>query len=194
VSRLDLSAPQTKLTFPLPMAFSGRLTPAPGVAIPPGATVQIQDQLGVGGRTLAVLPLAADGSFSGSLPLVHNDVIQATYAGGGGPPRLVSAPIGVSVAASLSLQASAQSVPAGSTITLSGTVAPPQVRVNIDQQQLRSGRFRRLRTLKVKAANGSFSVTLGLRRAGTFRFIARTPGSRTLAAGASQPVTVQVSG
>jgi hypothetical protein len=195
VSRLDLAAPQPRLLYPQPLAFSGRLTPASGLAIPPGATVELRDRLAGGtGRVVATLPLAPDGSFSGSLQLVHDDVIQATFAGGGGLPRLVSGVVLAGVAPALTLQTSAGSVPAHSTVVLSGAVTPPKGRLTLDEQELRGGRFRRVRTLKLKAKNGAFSVTVGLNRAGSFRFVARTPGSNVADPGASAPVEVQVTG
>src|SRR5204862_1367271 len=113
VSRLELTVPQPKLLYPQPLAFTGRLTPAPGLALPPGATVEIRDQLARGGRVLQTLPLAADGTFSGALPLVHDDVVEASFPGGGGLPRLVSAAVHATVAPDITLRASAASVPRG---------------------------------------------------------------------------------
>lgn len=192
VSRLELTAAQPTLVYPQPLVFSGRLTPAPGVALPAGATVQISDNLAKGGRVLATLPLAPDGSFSGSLPLARNDVLQASFAGGPGVPRLVSGVLFAGVAPALTLQSSATSVTRGSTITLAGSVAPSKGRLTIDEEELRGTRYRRVRTLKLRATGGQFSVTLGLSRPGTFRFTARSAGSRQTVAGASLPVSVQV--
>jgi hypothetical protein len=194
VSRLDLTAPQPKLLYPQPLTFSGRLTPAPGVALPPGAAVQIVDNLAKGGRVLTTLPLAPDGSFSGSLPLAHNDVLQALFAGGAGVPKLASGVVFAGVAPTLALQSSATSLSRGATVTLSGTVTPPKSRLTLDEEELRGTRYRRVRTLKLLARGGGFSLTLGLSRPGTFRFTARTPGSRSLSPGASLPVSVQVTG
>lgn len=189
VSRLQLGSLQPKVTYPQPVPVSGILTPAPGLALPAGATVQIRDQLGRGaGRVLATLPVAADGTFSGWLPLAQSDVLQAVFAGGGGLPRLVSGVLFATVAPSISLRASAASVPRGGTVTLSGGVNPPASRLVIDEEELGGTRYRRIRTLEVKATRGAFSVTVGLARPGSFRFTARS------GAGASVPVTVQVSG
>jgi hypothetical protein len=192
VSRLELTSAQPTLLYPQPLTFSGSLTPAPGVAIPPGATVQISDNLANGGRVLATLPLAPDGSFSGSLPLAHNDVLQASFAGGPGVPKLVSNVAFVSVTPGITLQANAASVTRGSTVTLAGSVTPPKSRLTLEEQELRGTRYRHVRTIKLRASGGAFAVTLGLSRPGTFRFIARTPRSRSLQAGASAPVAVQV--
>ena len=188
VSRLDLTAPAPTVVYPQPLAVSGRLTPAPGLPIPAGSTVQVRDQLARSGRILATLPVAADGSFSGSLPLTRSDVLQATFGGGGGLPRLVSGVVFANVAPSLTLQSSAASVPRGSTVTLSGAVNPPASRVSLLEKELRGTTYRRIRTLKLRATRGAFSVTVGLARPGTFRFTARS------GAGASQPVAVQVTG
>jgi hypothetical protein len=194
VSRLDLSVSQPKLLYPQALAFAGRLTTAPGLPLPPGATVEIRDQLARGGRVLATLPLAPDGSFAGSLPLVHDDVVMASFPGGGGLPRVVSGAVHATVAPAIALRASVGSVPRGSTVTLSGEVTPPKGRLTLDEQELRRGRYRRVRTLKLKAVAGAFSVTVGLSRPGSFRFTARTPASHLADAGASPPVTVQVTG
>ena len=90
------------------------------------------------------------------------------------------------VAPSVTLQSSATSVPRGSTVTLSGSVNPPASRLTVGEEELRGTRYRRLRTLKVRATRGAFSISVGLARPGTFRFTARE------GAGASVPVTVQV--
>lgn len=186
VSRLQLSSLQPKQVYPQPVPVSGLLTPAPGLALPPGATVEIRDQLARGGRVLATLPVAPDGTFSGSLPLAHSDVLQATFAGGGGLPRVVSGVLFTTVASSVTLQSSAASVPRGSTITLSGAVNPPRSRLTVVEDELRGTRYRRIRTLEVRATRGAFSLTVGLARPGTFRFTARS------GAGTSVPVSVQV--
>jgi hypothetical protein len=194
LSTLVLSVPQPKLVYPQPVVFSGRLTPAPGLALPPGGTVEIRDQLAKGGRVLATLPLAADGTFSSMLPLVHDDVVEASFPGGGGLPRLVSGAWHVTVAPAIALQASAGSVPRGATVTLSGTVTPPKSRLTLDEEELRGGRYRLIRTLKLRANRGAFSVVVGLARTGSFRFTARTAGSHVADPGASAPVAVQVTG
>jgi hypothetical protein len=192
VSRLELSTAQPRLVFPQPLAFSGRLALAPGLTPQPGATVEIQDGLSRGGRTLATLPLAPDGSFSGSLLLAHNDLIQAVFAGGGGVPRLISTPVGASIAPALTLQAGAPAVPRGGTVSLTGTVSPSKKHVVVAEEELKGTRFRLVRRLELAAGGGTFQLTVGLARSGSFRFTARTPADRLTAAGASAPVTVQV--
>jgi hypothetical protein len=188
VSHLQLSSLQPTVAYPQPVPVSGLLTPAPGLPVPAGAIVRIRDQLARGGRVLATLPVGPDGTFSGSLPLAHSDVLQATFAGGGGIPRLVSGVVFTGVAPSISLQSSAASIPRGSTVTLSGAVNPPQSRVTVDEEELRGTRYRRIRTLELRATRGAFSVTVGFSRAGTFRFTARA------GTGASPPVSIQVTG
>jgi N-acetylmuramoyl-L-alanine amidase len=194
VSSLELTTSQPGVVFPQPFALSGRLMPAFGIAVPPFASVEVQDGLAHGGRTLATLPVAADGSFSGTLPLAHSDVIQAVFPGGGGLPELISAPVFPMVAPALTLQASAPSVPRGGTVVLSGSVSPPKRRVLITQEEQKAGRFKLLRRIKVRTANGSFQVTLGLSRAGTFRFTAVTPADRSFAAGSSAPLVLSATG
>jgi hypothetical protein len=187
VSQLQLGSPFPKQVFPQPTPVSGVLRPAPGAAVPAGATVQIRDQLSRGGRVLATLPVAPDGTFSGSLPLTRSDVLQATFAGAGGLPHLVSDVVFTSLAPSVTLQSSAGSVPRDATVTLSGAVnPPPRTRVALVEEELRGTRYRHVRTLRLKTRGGAFSVTVGLARAGTFRFTARS------GIGASVPVTVQV--
>ena len=188
VSRLQLNSLQPKVVYPQPVAVSGLLTPAPGLPVPAGATVQIRDTLGSGaGRVLATLPVAPDGAFSGSLQLTRGDVLQAVFAGAG-LPRLVSGVVFASVAPSVTLQSRATSVPRGSTVTLSGAVNPPAARLTVVEEELRGTKYRRIRTLKPRTTRGAFSVTVGLARPGSFRFTARS------GAGASVPVTLQVTG
>jgi hypothetical protein len=192
VSHLDLTVAQPRLVYPQPVVLAGRLTPALGLALPPGAAVEIRDQLPKGGRVLATLPLAPDGSFSGSLPLVHDDVLIASFAGGGGLARVVSGAWHVTVAPAVSLSSSAGSVTRGATVSLGGTVTPPKSRVTIDEQELRGTRYRRVRTLRLRTRKGAFSVVVGLNRPGSYRFIARTAASHLADAGQSAPVAVQV--
>jgi N-acetylmuramoyl-L-alanine amidase len=187
VSQLQLGSPFPKEIYPQPVPVSGVLRPAPGLTVPAGATVQIRDQLARGGRVLATLPIAPDGTFSGSLPLTGGDVLQATFAGGSGLPRLVSDVVFVSVAPSVTLQSSAAGVARGGTVTLAGSVnPPPKRRVRVVEEELRGTRYRHIRTLRLRATGGAFSVTVGLARPGAFRFTARSGD------GASVPVTVQV--
>ena len=190
VSQLSLTTPNSTLPFPQQLVVSGKLTPPAGLAIPAGATVQIQDRLAAGGRTLATLPLAADGGFTGSLPIAHNDVVRAFYTGDGSLPRVSAAPVYVSVVPVLSLQASSPSVAAGSAVTLTGTVTPAKRRVIVEEQRLRRGAFRRVRLIRAGVANGAFRLGVKLRRAGGYRFIARAPADRLTALGASAPVAV----
>jgi hypothetical protein len=192
VSRLTLTAAAQTLTFPQPAVLSGTLAEPPGLQIPPGASVEIQDRLAAGGRTLTTLPVA-NGGFAGSLPLAHNDVVRAVFEGGGGLPRVVSTPIYVTVLPVLTLQASAPSVAHGSTITLSGTVAPAKAHVTIVEQVLRRGIFRQARQIKVATSAGGFTRAITLSRAGSYRFIARSPADRLTGFAQSAPVAVAVS-
>jgi hypothetical protein len=192
VSQLTLAAPATTLIYPQPLAFSGKLTLPAGLALPAGATVQIQDRLASGGRTLATLPIAPDGSFAGSLPIAHNDVVRALFPATAGLPKVVSTPVGVGIVPTLTLTASAPSVAAGSPVTLAGTVAPAKRRVVIEEQQSKHGVFRKVRLLKVTAVAGAFNTPVTLARAGTYRFIARSPADRLTAPAASAPVVVGV--
>jgi hypothetical protein len=188
VSRLELGSLQPNVTYPQPVPVSGQLVPAAGLAVPAGATVLIRDEFSRGGRVIATLPVAPDGTFSGSLQLTRSDVVQAVFAGGGGLPQLVSGVLFAGVAPSITLQSSAASVARGGTVTLTGSVDPPASRLTVDEEELRGTRYRHIRTLSLRATKGAFSVVVGLSRPGTFRFTARS------GAGASAPVAVQVSG
>jgi len=194
VSSLSLAASAQRVAVGQAVTFSGRLAPAPGVAVPPDATVEIQTALASGGRTVAVAPLAPDGSFSATFPMTRNDVLQARFAGGGGVTPLVAPPVGVSVAPLISLATNASAVARGSTVTLSGSVTPTFRRLSIVEQELRGTRYRRIRTLTLKPRSSAFSVVVGLARSGSYRFTARTAPTTRLAAGTSAPVVVQVSG
>jgi hypothetical protein len=192
VSHLTLAAPASTLIYPQPLAFGGRLTLPVGLALPAGSSVQIQDRLAAGGRTLVTLPLAPDGSFAGSLPIAHNDVVRALFPATAGLPKVVSTPVGVGIVPTLTLTASAPSVAAGSPVTLAGTVAPAKRRVVIEEQQSKHGVFRKVRLLKVTAVAGAFNTPVTLARAGTYRFIARSLADRLTAPSASAPVVVGV--
>jgi N-acetylmuramoyl-L-alanine amidase len=187
VSQLTLTTPSAVLTFPQQLVLSGKLTPPAGLAIPAGATVQIQDRLAAGGRTIATLPLAPDGSYSGSLPLPHNDVVRALYTGDGTLPRVAAAPVRAFVVPVVTLQASP---PANSAVTLTGTVAPAKRRVIVEEQRLRKGAFKRVRLIRAGVVNGAFRLDVKLPKPGSYRFIARVPADRLTALGASAPVAV----
>jgi hypothetical protein len=190
VSQLALSTPSSTVVFPGQLVVTGKLTPPAGMTIPAGATVQIQDRLAAGGRTLTTLPLAADGSYAGSLPMAHNDVVRALYTGDGSLPRVAAAPVYAAVVPVLTLQASAQTVAAGSVVTLSGTVAPAKRRVVLEEQVSRRGAFRRARLIKVGVTSGGFKRDVKLARAGSYHFIVRAPADRLTAAGASASIAV----
>jgi hypothetical protein len=192
VSRLTLSSPTPTVRFPQPLVVTGTLAEPPGLTLPAGATVEIQDRLPAGGRSLTTLPLA-NGGFAGSLAIAHNDVVRAVFEGGGGLPRVVSIPIYVTVIPVLTLQASAPAVPHGSPVTLTGTVAPAKGRVTIAEQVLRRGAFRQLRQFKVAAVAGRFTRAVTLGKAGSYRFVARSPADRLTGLGQSAPVAVTAS-
>ena len=185
VGQLSLTAPTNVLTYPQQLALGGKLTPPPGMAIPPGATVQIQDRLAAGGRTLLTLPLAPDGSYGGSLPLAHNDTVRALFVGDGTLPRLSAAPVAAYVVPVVTLQAAP---PANGAVTLSGTVAPAKRRLLVEEQVFRKRAFRRVRFIKVNAVNGAYSLAVKLPKPGSYRFVARSPADRLTALGASPPV------
>ena len=191
VSQLSLATRAATLTYPQPLVLSGTLAESPGLSTPPGATVEIQDSLAAGGRTLAAVPLA-DGVFGASLPIAHNDVVRAVFVGGGALPRVVSTPIVVTVVPVLTMRASAPAVPAASAVTLTGTVAPAKRRLLVVEQRLRRGKYQRVRQIRVGARAGAFSLNVRLPKAGAYRFIARSPADRLTAAGASLPVQVAV--
>jgi len=189
VSQLSLTTPNGVLTFPQQLVLTGKLTPPSGLAIPAGATVQIQDRLAAGGRTVATLPLGPDGSYSGSLPLVHNTIVRALYTGDGTLPRVAAAPVRAFVVPVVTLQAAP---PAGRAVTLTGTVAPAKRRVIVEEQGQRKGGFKRVRLIRTAAVNGAFRLDLKLPKAGSYRFIARAPADRLTALGTSAPVAVTV--
>ena len=189
VSQLTLSSPAQTLTYPQPLVLNGTLAEPPGLAVPAGATVEIQDRLPAGGRTLTTLPVA-NGGFTGSLPVAHNDVVRAVFEGGNGLPRVVSTPIYVTVIPVLTLQASAPTIAHGSPVTLTGTVAPAKAYVTIVEQVFRRGAFRQLRQIKLATVAGRFTRAVTLGKAGSYRFIARSPVDRLTALGQSAPVDV----
>ena len=119
-------------------------------------------------------------------------MVRAQFVGGDGLPRVVSTPMGVTIVPTLTLQASAPSVGAGSAVTLAGTVGPAKRRLLIEEQQSKHGVFKRVRLIRIATANGAFSAPVTLARAGTYRFIAESPLDRLTAAAASAPVVVGV--
>ena len=72
-------------------------------------------------------------------------------------------------------------------------MAPAKAHVTIEEQVLRRGIFRQVRLIKVATSAGGFTRAITLSRAGSYRFIARSPADRLTGFAQSAPVVVAVS-
>lgn len=170
---------------------AGRLT-VPDGASPEGAAIELRRFQGFGDATVARASAAADGSFSVLLPPVPgNAAIRAVFGGDAGRPGAVSGTGYVTVAPRVALSVGASFVPAGASVTASGSVAPGKARATVTAYLRRAdGSQRAAVTRTVSVRNGAFSVRLPLADAGSYRLVARVGADARSSAGRSQAVAV----
>jgi hypothetical protein len=115
------------------------------------------------------------------------------FAGDPGRPGVVSDTAYVGVTPRVDLGVSPGSIPAGGTVTASGSTAPAKAAVSVTAYlQLSGGGQRRVASRRVRVRNGSFSANLKLDTAGTYRLVARVGADGGSASGGSPAVTVTV--
>ena len=149
-----------------------------------GAPIELQRLGAVGPETAAVATATSgpDGTWSASLPLVHNATLRALHRP---HPAAVAdwIQVGVAPAITLALESTAP-------LQVSGTISPSKRQVTIDVY--RPGAKRPLSHRRVPAANGRFTATISVPSAGNYVLIARSQALGGNAPGASTPLSVTV--
>ena len=111
---------------------------------------------------------AGDGSWSVRYPWVRTGRVRARVDGA------VSPSVVIEVVPLLQARSKARRVQAGGIVALSGSVRPAAaVRVLVERKD-RHGRWRRVTDIRAKVRKQRFGASLRLRRAGLYRFTART--------------------
>ncbi len=181
---LTLAAP-TELVAPADLlALSGLLKLRNGPPLP-GAPIEIQTLANDRSKTVASAITAADGSWSATVPQVHNLVVRALHPV---TPAAASnvAYVGLKPVVTLSL---ASPTPP----RVSGTIMPPRPRVTLTLYRLVNGHRRLVRSRTIAAVAGQFSArVLNGAKPGNYVIVASTPESAGTLAAASPPVRVTV--
>jgi hypothetical protein len=194
VSELSLTTSAASVPYGSGPTASGALA-VPGGQ--PGAGEPIEVRALSGGRetVLATTTTGPDGSWSVALPpLTRNALLRAVFAGqqAAGRPGVISPLVAVRVDTAVGMTAQQQSVPAGSSAVVNGTVRPARPRVTISAYQvLADGSLKRLRSQRAGASGGIFTASIPLPRPGRYRLVASVPAGGATGAGRSAPVEVQ---
>ena len=184
ISQLTVSPIVQQSTFGSGVPLSGRLV-LPDGASPDGAPIELRRFGDFADTTVATTTAGPDGSWSALLPpLPGTSAVRAVFTGDPGRPGTVSDTgyVGVVPVVSLSAQSS------GLDVTVTGSVAPSKSRVTITAYA--GARRAASRTLRVR--RGSFRGALRLKRAGSYRLVARVGPDSTSASGRSGATEVQV--
>jgi len=100
----------------------------------------------------------------------------------------------VAVTPHVEVALSAPSVPAGGSVTATGTVAPGKSRATVSAYLQRAdGTQRRVLTRSVAVRRGTFRAGIRLKSAGSYRIVARVAADGSSLGGRSQPVAVDAS-
>ena len=167
---------------------SGTLT-LPGGQPGAGEPVEIR-ALAVGReRVIATAITASNGTWSASLPaLKRSSVLRAVFTGTGADrPGVISPLRGVTVYPIVAIGADQRTVPAGSSVLVTGGVRPGKRRVILSV----TGEAGKAQARRLAAADGSFQTRVKLARPGTYRIVASVPADSATAAGRSAPLEVQ---
>jgi len=181
-AKLNLTAPAAPAIAPATVALTGQLQMLHG---PPlgEALVEIQ-KLAPGGATatIAAATTAADGTWSASLELTRNTLVQALHRDA---PAVVSplAEIAVAPRIAVSLESTAP-------LRVSGQITPAKRHATIDVYAIHNGHRRLVAHKIVATRRGRFTATLPLRGSGSRELVVRTRADAANAAGASNVVAV----
>jgi hypothetical protein len=185
--QLTLAATPATAAAGQSIALAGRLRVLGGAPIGGGAIVvqAVHPRLGAPRiTTLAAVTTAGDGSWQTAIAPQTNVLVRALHRG---TPSTVSPLASVAVAPVITL-----AVASAAPLELSGTISPAKRRVTVDVVALRAGHRVRVRTLRVRASGGTFTVRLpGLAR-GRYEITAHSGADAVSAAGRSSTLRVSV--
>src|SRR3954452_16589969 len=194
ISELSLSPISQTSQYGSGVPLSGQLVPPSGQTAA-GAQIELRRHQDFGDTTIATATTGDDGSWSALVPpLPGNSAVRAVFAGDGARPGVVSNTAYVAVTPHVEVALSAPSVPAGGSVTATGTVEPGKSRATVSAYLQRpDGTRRRVLTRSVPVRRGTFRAGIRLESAGRSRIVARVAADGSSLGGRSQPVAVDAS-
>jgi hypothetical protein len=194
ISQVSLGPIAQRATYGSGFSVSGTLTVPEGLS-PDGAPIEVRRHQNFGSETIATATAGPDGSWSALVPPAPADsALSADFPGDGVRPGAVSDTAYVTVVPRVDLAASSSTVPAGKSVTATGSVAPSKARVRVTAYLVRpDGSQRRAAVRTVRVVRGSFKAGVRLRAAGTYRLVARVGADRASAGARSRAVEVVAS-
>ncbi|MDP8943775.1 MAG: hypothetical protein M3N16_06630, partial [Actinomycetota bacterium] len=136
-------------------------------------------------RTVARTRTRGDGTFSALAAPPGRRLLRASFSGGASGRPATSASLLVRVRAALTARANAAVVAVGEKAVVGGTVGPAKPRVAVIVERRVNGRYRRVATLRARAAAGRYTKGYRPRSPGVYRFRAVFGGDRQNLAGRS---------
>ena len=176
------SADAAVAVAPAAVVLAGRLRMLHGAPLA-GAAVELQT-LASGGvtKTFATVTTAADGTWSSSIEVSRNTLVQALHREA---PAVISELVEIAVAPSIEV-----TVESTAPLRVTGQITPAKRRATIDVYALRGLHRRLVARRRVVVRRGQFAATIPLRGAGRHVLVARTQPDAANAAGASKAIAL----
>jgi hypothetical protein len=186
--RVTFKAGSAVVTLPAEVDVSGQLVDPSGAALA-NVPVSLQFEGSKGWITVARLTTAADGTYTGQMPVNRNGRVRAHF---GGAQPTNSPPLRVSVVPSVAAKASRRRIKAGSTVRVSVQVAPQRPRITLAlARQAKDGTFVPVGTVRAKVHGKGAAATIRLRKPGLYRIVAMAPADTRASSGRSPWVLVR---
>jgi N-acetylmuramoyl-L-alanine amidase-like protein len=186
--RVTFKAGSAVVTLPAQVDVSGQLVDANGAALG-NVPVSLQFQASKGWITVGRLTTAADGTYSGQMPVNRNGSVRAHF---GGAQPTNSPPLRVTVVPSVVAKTSSRRIRAGRTMRVSVALAPHRPRVVLAlARQAKDGSFVPVGTVRAKVSGRTAAATVRLRRPGLYRIIAEAPADARAASARAPWVLVR---
>jgi hypothetical protein len=184
------AAPEAPVvTFPEPVALTGRVSGPEGAMAAVAVTVQRRTANGAF-VTAARAVTAADGSWRATVPASRTLSLRATAAvAEAAPSRLVR----VQVAPRLTLRPRRRRLPRRR-LDVQGTVRPAKASVELRVERWVAGRWRAITHRHIRPRRGRWSASVAIRRPGRYRLRATTAADPENAGAAARPVVVVFGG
>ena len=176
--QMDAPLPELVTYAPEGLTFTGRLLDAGGLPLA-GATVELQRLGRAGWRKLAEGVTDAEGDFAATVTLRRYSVMRWKFAGDETYRPYRGDGVGVQVAPSITLGASATTVAPDEPVELAGTIAPRKtagVQLFVERLDDTTGRWRRVSRKALKPSRGEFATTRRFGEEGRYRLSARFAG------------------
>ena len=158
---------------------------------PVGAPLTLQQRAAGGWVDLGTVRTGADGVWSASLPLTVDGTFRVVAPAAG----VASPPVRARVQAAVTARVAPQRLPAGGTVTVTGTTSPAKgrVRVVVERRARPGGPWRTVRRATVATdGDGGYALAVRLDAPGVHRFAVATAADAVNAAGAAPLRTARV--